>query len=208
MATEPETGHEAIAAGHDALARGAWDEARERFEAARSGGEAPRAREGLGWVGWWRGDDELTVRAREAAYVAFRAAGDRAGAGRVAAWLASDFLEFREDAVAHGWLERGHRMLDGLPEGEEHAWLALHEGAYVMNLRGDMACAAELARRAAALGRKLGVADLEAIGMALEGVTLVRRGSVEAGMRLLDEASIIARTEELQSPISEGWALC
>jgi hypothetical protein len=186
MATEPETGH----------------------EAARSGGEAPRAREGLGGVGGWRGDDELTVRAREAAYVAFRAAGDRAGAGRVAAWLASDFLEFREDAVAHGWLERGHRMLDGLPEGEEHAWLALHEGAYVMNLRGDMACAAELARRAAALGRKLGMADLEAIGMALEGVTLVRRGSVEAGMRLLDEASIIARTEELQSPISEGWALC
>jgi ATP/maltotriose-dependent transcriptional regulator MalT len=208
MATEPKTARAAIAAGHDALARAAWDEARERFEAALPGDEA-RAWEGLGWVGWWRGDDALTMRAREAAYGAFRAAGDRAGAGRVAAWLASDFLEFRgEDAVARGWLERGHRMLDGLPEGEEHGWLALHEGAYVMNVTGDPEGAARLARAAAELGRKLGVADLEAIGLALEGMTLVRRGRVEEGMRLLDEGSIIARAEELQSPISQGWALC
>ncbi len=205
MATNPHT----VAAGRDALRRGAWEEAHGRFEAALAEEETPEAWEGLGWVGWWLSDAVLAMGARERAYRAFRAAGDPAGAGRVAAWLASDFLEFRgEDAVARGWIERSHRMLDLVPEREEHGWLALHEGSHVMNVRSDLVETAALAARAATLGRKLGVADLEAVGLALEGVTLVRRGSVEDGMRLLDEASVIAETEELQMPISRGWALC
>ena len=126
MATNPHT----VAAGRDALRRGAWEEARGRFEAALAQEETPEACEGLGWVGWWLADAALAIGARERAYRAFRAAGDPAGAGRVAAWLASDFLEFRgEDAVARGWLERSHRMLDLLPEREEHGWLALNEGS-------------------------------------------------------------------------------
>jgi DNA-binding CsgD family transcriptional regulator len=209
MATEPQTARHALATGNQALRRGAWEEARERFEAALAAEETAEALEGLGWAGWWLHDADLTMRARERAYRAFRAVGDRAGAGRVAAWLAADFLEFRgEDAVARGWLERGHRMLDGLPDREDHGWLALNEGAYVMSVNGDLDAAAELARRATSLGQALGVPDLEAVGLALEGITLVRRGSVEDGMRLLDEASAIAAGEELQWPISHGWALC
>ena len=202
-------GADALAAGRDALRRGAWEEARQRFEAALAAGDRPDAWEGLGWAGWWLSDAELTIRAREQGYRAFRAAGDASGAGRVAAWLAADYLEFRgEDAVAGGWLERSHRMLDGLPEGEDHGWLALNEGAFAMNVRGDLDEAAALAGRAIALGRRLGVADLEAVGLALDGITRVRRGRVEDGMRLLDEASVIAGNEELRLPLSRGWALC
>ena len=128
----------------------------------------------------------------------------------MAAWLASDHLEFRgDDAVARGWLERAHRLLDDVvPESEDHGWLALHEGSYAMNVSGDLDRAAALAQRGAALGRALGPPDLEAVGLALEGFTHVRRGRVEAGMRLLDEASAIARGEDLRLPIAEGWALC
>jgi DNA-binding NarL/FixJ family response regulator len=209
MAAEPQTAQQALAAGHESLARGAWDEARTSFETALAEGESAEAWEGLGWAGWWLHDAELTMRARERAFRAFRTAGDRAGAGRVAAWLASDFLEFRgEDAPARGWLERGHRMLDGLPEREEHGWLALNEGSYVLNVSGDLEEAAALGGRATALGQALGVPDLEAVGLALEGITMVRRGEVEDGMRLLDEASAIAAGEELRWPISQGWALC
>jgi ATP/maltotriose-dependent transcriptional regulator MalT len=200
---------QSLTAGHEALRRGAWDEARVSFEAALAAGDSGEAWEGLGWVGWWLADAELTIRARERAYRAFRAAGDPLGAGRVAAWLSADFLEFRgEDAVARGWVERAHRLLDGLPEGEDHGWLALNEGSYVVNVSGDLESAAALAAHGAELGRELGVADLEAVGLALEGITLVRRGSVEHGMRLLDEASVIASNEELRFPISHGWALC
>ena len=149
MATKPRTAREALAAGSDALRRGAWREAREHFQAALAGEETGDAWEGLGWAGWWLHDPELTLRARECAYRAFRGADDRAGAGRVAAWLASDYLEFRgEDAVARGWLERSHRMLDDLPEGEAHGWLALNEGAYFADVGGDLERSAALAARA------------------------------------------------------------
>ena len=209
MATEPQTVQEALAAGSEALRRGDWHAAREQYETALATSESAEAWEGLGWAGWWLHDADLTMRARERAYRAFRAGGDAGGAGRVAAWLASDFLEFRgDDAVARGWLERGHRMLDGLPDREEQGWLALHEGARLMNVTGDLEAAAALARRAASLGQALGVPDLEAVGLALEGITVVRRGSVDDGMRLLDEASAIAAGEELRWPVSHGWALC
>jgi DNA-binding NarL/FixJ family response regulator len=208
MAAEPQTA-EALAAGDEALRRGAWEAARGHFEAALAAAESAEAWEGLGWAGYWLHDADLTIGSRERAYRAFRAAGDPAGAGRVAAWLASDFLEFRgEDAVARGWLERSHRMLDDLPDGEDHGWLALNEGAFAMNVNDDLVAAAALARRGATLGRALGVPDLEAVGLALEGITVVRRGKVEDGMRQLDEASAIAAGEELRWPIAQGWALC
>jgi DNA-binding CsgD family transcriptional regulator len=209
MATESQTADDALRAGEEALRSGAWAEARGHFEAALAAGESAEGWEGLGWAAYGLHDAELTIDSRERAYRAFRGAGQAAAAGRVAAWLASDFLEFRgEDAVARGWLERGRRMLDGLPAGEEHGWLALHEGSYVANVLGDLAEAGSLAAKAAALGREVGVSDLEAVGLALEGITLVRRGSVAEGLRLLDEAAAITAGEELQLPIARGWALC
>jgi ATP/maltotriose-dependent transcriptional regulator MalT len=208
-ATDQRTPRDRLAAGHDALAQGAWSEARDHFEAAVGLEESAEALEGLGWSGWWLADPELTLGARERAFRAYRAAGDVASAGRVAAWLAADHLEFRgDDAVARGWLERAHRLLDGIPEGADHGWLALNEGSYSLNVGEDPDEAARHAQHAAALGRKFAVADLEAVGLALEGITLVLRGRVEDGLRQLDEASAIATGEQLQLPLSLGWALC
>ncbi|MHB8695594.1 MAG: LuxR C-terminal-related transcriptional regulator, partial [Solirubrobacteraceae bacterium] len=103
MTVDPNAGRDAVAAAHAALTRGAWGEARERFETAIERGASATAWEGLGWTGWWLADGELTIRARERAYRAYRAADEAGGAGRMAAFLAADFLEFRgEDAVATG----------------------------------------------------------------------------------------------------------
>lgn len=34
-------------------------------------------------------------------------------------------FEYRGDqAVSNGWLERAHRLLDGIPRGVDHGWLA------------------------------------------------------------------------------------
>ncbi len=199
----------AIADGPAALELGDWERAREAFSAALEERETGAAWEGLGWAAWWLSDEALTLRAREAAYRAFRAEGDHAAAGRVAAWLASDFREFRgEDAVARGWLVRAHRLLDPLPESADHGWLALNEGSFALNVELDPGAAARHARFAARLGRELGVADLEAVGLALDGIAEVIGGRVAEGMRLLDEASAIAAGEELRFPLSQGWALC
>ena len=201
---------DSLAAAQEALRTGAWAEARAQFEAALEHAPSGEAYEGLGWAGYWLSDEELTLDARERAYRAYRAEGDAGGAGRVAAWLSADHLEFRgDDAVARGWLERAHRLLDGVvPEGEDHGWLALHEGSYAINVSDDLDWAAARAVRAAELGRALGLPDLEAIGLGLEGITHVRKGRIEAGMRVLDEASVIARGEDLRLPLSQAWALC
>jgi ATP/maltotriose-dependent transcriptional regulator MalT len=209
MATRAETLDDSIPAGRAALARGAWQEAREHFESALDREESAEAWEGAGWAGWWLSDAELTIGARECAYRAYRARGDRARAGRVAAWLAADFREFRgEPAVGRGWLERAHRLLDGLPESADHGWLALIEADFGLNLGGEPEEVERLCRFAVRLGREHGVPDLEAVGLAQEGIAMVLRGQVEEGMRRLDEGSAIAAGEELEYPVSLAWAMC
>ena len=43
--------------------------------------------------------------------------------------LAEDYLTFRgEPAVAHGWLRRAHRLLEGVEPCAERGWLACLEG--------------------------------------------------------------------------------
>ncbi len=109
-------------------------------------------------------------------------------------------------AVASGWLRRAHRLLDALEPGPDHGWLAFHDG-YIAHAGGD-ARARELAAFAAQLGRRFGVADLEMLGLALEGATLVASAQVEEGMRYLDEATATALEGEATIPISSAWACC
>ena len=209
MTGNAQTVGDRLAQGRDALARGAWLEARDCFAGAVQNEGSGEAWEGLGWAGYWLHDAELTVGSRERAYQAYRGSGDPSGAGRVAAWLAADFLEFRgDDAVASGWLERAHRLLDDLPPGADHGWLAVIEGSFELGVRGDLRTVIRLARAAADIGRQCAVPDLEAIGLSLEGLALVGQARVSEGVRRLDEASAIATGEELQLPISLGWALC
>jgi tetratricopeptide (TPR) repeat protein len=209
MATDEQRVQDRLAGGRAALAAGRWDRARELFEEALATGDRPDALEGLGWAGWWLDDETLTFSARERAFRLYRARGEAAAAGRVAAWIAADYREFRgQDAVGRGWLQRAHRLLEPLPETPDHGWLALTDADFALNIDRDFEIAIDRARHACALGRRLGVVDLEAVGLGQEGLALVGRGDVEDGMRRLDEASAIATAEDMQLPLSAGWALC
>jgi ATP/maltotriose-dependent transcriptional regulator MalT len=200
---------DSLAAAQSALARGAWDEARTAYEASLIEDPTPEAWDGLGWTGWWQADEGLTLRAREQAYRLYRARGDNGDAARVAAWLAADYREFRGDeAVARGWLVRAHRLLDDLPEGPDHGWLAVLEADVMLNFGDELAEVERLSLEAARIGREFGVPDLEAVGLGQAGAATVVRGDVTGGMRLLDEASAIASGEDLQFPISQAWAMC
>jgi hypothetical protein len=35
--------------------------------------------------------------------------------------------------VANGWLQRAHRLLDGMELGPDHGWLAAHEASIVLD---------------------------------------------------------------------------
>ncbi|MGH3104208.1 MAG: LuxR C-terminal-related transcriptional regulator [Gaiellaceae bacterium] len=193
-----------LSAGREALSRGEWEEARVCFEAALARGESAEAIEALAMAAWWLDDAHVTIESRERAYRLYREQKDAAAAARMAIWLAWDSLSFRgEPAVANGWLQRAHRLLDGVEPVPEHGWLAIREAEIAFMLENDIAAARRLARRARAIGRSLGEGDLEISALALEGMALVGEGKVPEGIRLLDEASAAAVAGE----ISELWAV-
>jgi DNA-binding CsgD family transcriptional regulator len=209
MASELHTAQDLVATGNSALARSAWEEARRCFESALAREESVEAWEGLAWAASWLGDTDASLAARERAFRGYRAAGDVGGAVRMAGWLANDALHFRgEAAVAAGWLERGRSLLAGRPPSSEHGWLLVIEGYYALEVEADPQAAARKGREAAALGAELGVADVEAIGIAIEGAALVAQGHAVEGFRRLDEAAAVSAGEDFELPISPAWALC
>jgi RNA polymerase sigma factor (sigma-70 family) len=126
----------------------------------------------------------------------------------MATWLAADQLDFFGAwSVASGWLRRAHRLLDTLEPGPEHGWLAFHEG-YLAHADGDTETAAALAAQATELGRRFGVADLEMLGLALRGATLVGCAQTDEGMRCLDEATATALAADAEVPIASAWTFC
>jgi LuxR family transcriptional regulator, maltose regulon positive regulatory protein len=195
--------------GWAALGRGDWDAARMSFEESLSDGETPEALEGLGWAAQMLNEDSLTFEARERAYRLYLDRGDKGPAARVASWLAADFLLFRgEAAVANGWLQRAHSLLDGLEPGVDHGWLAIHEGHIAIALEEDTAKARGLAAQAVELGRTFGAPELEMLGLGLKGRALVSEGELEQGMRCLDEATTVALAGEARLLYCVAWACC
>jgi LuxR family transcriptional regulator, maltose regulon positive regulatory protein len=194
--------------GWTCLREGNWTEARSAFERALAEHETGEALEGSSWAAWWLDDGDAVFDARERAYRRYRADGNPSAAARMATWLAADELDFRaSSAVASGWLQRARRLLEPLEPGPDHGWLAFHEG-FVAHAGGDGAKAIELAVQAAELGRRFDVADLEMLGLALQGAALVAGARVEDGMRCLDEATATALAGEAAIPISSAWTCC
>jgi len=194
--------------GWTELGEGRWTAAIRAFEQEIAAEPTPEAVEGLSWAAWWLDRADVVFDARVRAYRLYKRSGDAAGAARMATWLACDQLDFRGAvAVARGWLARARRLLDPLDPGPEHGWLAFFEG-YIAAGGGDTARASECALRAAELGRRLDVPDLEMLGLALEGATLVTCAQVEEGMRCLDEATAAALEGEAEIPIAGAWACC
>jgi DNA-binding NarL/FixJ family response regulator len=192
-----------LAAGREALRRGEWEEARACFEAALERGESAEAIEALAMATWWLDDADATIDLRERAYRLYREQGDTAAAARMAIWLAWDSLSFRgEPAIANGWLQRAHSLLETCAPAPEHGWLAIREGEIAFLLENDPAATRRHAKRARAIGRSLGVGDLELSALALEGLALASEGKVADGIRRLDEASAAALSGEM----SELWA--
>jgi len=192
-----------------ALSRGDWEGARTAFDQSMAAGESPEALEGLGAAAQMLNDDALTFEARERAYRLYLDRGDKGPAGRIAAWLAADCLLFRgEPAVASGWLQRAHSLIDELEPSVDHGWLAIHEGHIAVSLDEDTAKARQLARRAIELGRSFDAPELEMLGLGLEGRALVSDGELEEGMRRLDEATTVALQGEARLLYCVAWACC
>ena len=204
MRTEPELDVvDPLAAGREALSRGDWEQALACFEAASERNPSAEAIEALAMAAWWLDNAQLAVESREHAYRLYRERGDAAAAARMAIWLGWDSLAFRgEPAVARGWLQRAHRLLEGLGLVPEHGWLALREGEFAFLVENDIAATRRFAEQARSIGTALAVPGIEFSALGLEGLALASQGHIADGIRLLDEASAAAMAGEM----SELWA--
>jgi DNA-binding CsgD family transcriptional regulator len=199
----------ALETGRAALARGAWQEAKRAFDSALLGGDAPEALEGLGLAAWWLDLADVVFSSRERAYRLYRERGDVAAAARIAVWIGWDYSAFRgEQAVANGWIQRAHQLLDGLAELPEHAWLAVREGVFALLEDADPERARALAADAIRIGRATGAVDYEMIGRALHGFVRVVAGEVAEGMRELDGVNAAVLAGEIADPIAIGLSCC
>src|SRR4029077_14050385 len=115
---------------------------------------------------------------------------DTLGAARMAVWIAWDTAAFRgEQAIANGWLQRAHRLLEGRPPATEHAWLALRSGVFALLDDGDPDAAETFASEAVRIGQMVGAVDYEMVGRALHGFARVTAGGVAEGLQELDEVN-------------------
>jgi LuxR family transcriptional regulator, maltose regulon positive regulatory protein len=195
--------------GSELLAGGEWSEARRVFEAALAEREGAEALEGLGLAAWWLDDGETVFASRERAYKLYLDADDKRSAARIAVWLAWDCLAFRgESAVANGWLQRARRLLEGLPESPELAWLEARESQLALAEEGDPDRAHRHATEAIRVARAAKSIDYEMLGRALQGLSLVASGAVAEGMRLLDEVNAAIVAGELTDQIAIGLSSC
>lgn len=194
--------------GHAALAAGDWRRAREAFAAALEETETAQALEGLSWAAWWLEEAGTCLEARERAYRLYRDQGDLRGAARMAVWLSDDHEVFRGDsAVANGWLRRSERLLEELEPGPEHAWM-IGLRAYAALDAADTATARRLGSQAQELGRVQGLADLELLGLAIEGAAFVDEGQIDQGMMRLDEAAAGALAGECEELAGAAYTCC
>ena len=200
---------EGLAAGRDALAHGNWEAAYQAFEDVLRLEDRPDALEGLGLAAWWLDLADVVFDTRERAYRGYRERGDSLGAARLAVWLAWDTAAFRgEQAVANGWLQRARRLLDGLPDAPEHAWLGARAGIWALLDDGDPHEAQKIAAEVVRVGQATGAVDYEMVGRAVHGFARVTAGAVVEGLQELDEVNAAVLAGEMSDRVLIGLACC
>lgn len=186
-----------LADGREAVRRHAWREAYELLHAAdQAGALEPDDLERLADAAWWNGRANDCVGAWERAYTAHLEAGRAGRAAMAAIQLAREQFGLNAAAVGNAWLNRAQRLLQDQPVGVEHGYLARVMAGRAMGAE-DFDRALELARETLEIGTKFGDRDLMALGLHDQARALIRKGQVDEGMALLDEATVAAVSGEL-----------
>jgi DNA-binding CsgD family transcriptional regulator len=132
-------------------------------------------------------------------------AGDAERAARCAYWLGLSLMFRGEIGQTNAWLARGQRLVEG-HDCAERGYLLVPVAE--QQLRGGALEAAHAtAADAAAIGERFGDTELTAVARHVQGRSLIRQGSVPAGLVLLDETMLAVLAGDL-SPITTGLMYC
>jgi DNA-binding CsgD family transcriptional regulator len=143
----------------------------------------------------------------ERAHLAHIEAGENLAAARSAGWLGMTLAIRGEIGPASGWFGRAQRLVE--QEGRdcvERGWLLLPR-VFQGDATGDYDGAFEAGAQALEIAQRFHDADLVAIALQAQGLSRIKQGSMEEGLRLLDEA-MAGVTADLVSPIVAGVVYC
>jgi len=183
-----------------------WQDAHDAYAAADSLAPLePADLWHLSWSASLSGRDAASFAALERIYQA-ELERDARAAARAAFWLGFRLVHL-EPSRGQGWLARAERCLERAPEDcVERGYLLLPQvRQHFAAARYAEAMAAATA--AATLGERLGERDLAIFARNLQGRILIRQGSLDAGLKLLDEAMLAVTAGEL-SPVLTGLVYC
>jgi class 3 adenylate cyclase len=198
---------DSLDAAREAAARHHWREAHEGYAAASKDVLSAEDLERFAEATWWMGRRDDAVGLRQRSYAAYVAVGDKLSAARVAVTLFWDHMSNGAFSVARGWLAKGERLVEGLPESPVHGYVVVSRAFGMLFGEGLLDPAVEAFDEAYELSQRFGEPELEAMALVGKGKILVASGRVEEGLALLDEATAAATGGGLR-PFAVGFIYC
>lgn len=196
-----------LEAGREAIARHAWREGYDFLrEAEKTEPLGANDLERFAEASWWTGRLDDCIVARERAFALFQSANETRNAARVALQVANDYFAKQAHATGAGWFNRGQRLLEAEGDCAEQGWLFLMQGMSA-NQMGEYDAAIAAAQGMIDIGTRYADLDLQAFALMLEGTARVSKGDVDAGLALLDEATVAAVSGEI-GPYASGIIYC
>jgi class 3 adenylate cyclase len=198
---------DSLQAARDAAGRLAWRNAYDAYAGLERRELEPADLERFADAAWWVGRLDEAVRLRERAYAAFSSSGDKLASARLALTLSWDHSGRGAFAVSSGWFATAERLLADEPAANEHGFLTLTRAVNALFAAGDLDAAIADFEHAYELGRTFGDRDTQVLALVGKGRALVKRGEIDEGLALLDEATAAAVCGELR-PHSTGLVYC
>jgi ATP/maltotriose-dependent transcriptional regulator MalT len=194
--------------GREAYDRRAWLDAYEAL--SRADAESSLEAADLELLGFsasmvGRMDEYLAV--LERAHHAHLESGDTLAAAGMAIWIGMNLASRDEMGPAGGWFGRAQRLVDREDEDcVERGWLLVPASLQQL-AAGEHEAAFATLSAAVESAERFRDADLLAAAMQFQGLTRIKQGRVEDGLRLLDEAMVGVTAGEV-SPVLSGVIYC
>lgn len=191
----------------DAVAHQGWRAAYAAYREVEESALTSADLESFGEAAWWSGRLDEAISHRERAFAAYTAEGNTLGAARMALTLAWDYEGRGAFAVSNGWLATGERLLADEPEAPEHARLLLIHAITALFAEGDLDRAIGLFDETYAVAKRVGDRDVQMLALSGKGRTFIKKGEINQGLALLDEATASAMSGDLRAH-SAGLVYC
>ncbi len=178
-----------------ALLAANWQAAKNILENGLEENPSAEVYEAMAKACWWLNDALAVFENRTKAYQLYLEKDDRLGASRNACWLGVDYLEFNNEfAVASGWFQTAESLVKGLENTAEYALVLMLKARLAFFVEKNNAQALQLAEESLHLSGRLNNVEGVMIAKAFIGFISVTEGKISEGMKLLDEATILATT--------------